>query len=92
MSLKNKTGLSFDSLSIAETFKKYYSSLAENLVLKPLKPPNNFGIQSINSRYRKYNLKKKLQLQKLNRSSYAKFQKMLMKVRPQVSMIFPASL
>ena len=32
--LKNKNGLSFDSLSIAETFNKYYSSLAENLVLK----------------------------------------------------------
>ena len=42
--LKNKNGLSFDSLSTAETFKKYYSSLAENLVLKQPKPPNNFGI------------------------------------------------
>ena len=32
--LKNKNGLLFDSVSIAETFKSYYSSLAENLVLK----------------------------------------------------------
>ena len=42
--LKDKNGLSFDSLSIAETFKKYYSSLAGNLVLKLPKPSNNFGI------------------------------------------------
>ena len=31
--LKNKNGWLFDSVSIAETFKSYYSSLAENLVL-----------------------------------------------------------
>ena len=42
--LKNKNGLLFDSLSIAETFKKYYSSLAENLALRLPKPTNNFGI------------------------------------------------
>ena len=42
--LKNKNGLSFDSLTTAETFNKYYSSLAENLVLKLPKPPNNFEI------------------------------------------------
>ena len=41
--LKNENGLSFNSLSIAETFIKYYSSLAEDLVLKLTKPPNNFG-------------------------------------------------
>ena len=55
--LKNKNGLLFDSLSIAETSKKNYSSLAENLMLKLPKPPNNFGIQSVNNYYKKCNLK-----------------------------------
>ena len=50
---KKQNGLLFDSLSIAETFKKYYSSLAENLVPKLPKPPNNFGIKSV---YKKWNL------------------------------------
>ena len=58
--LRDKNGLSFDSLSIAETFKKYYSSLAGNLVLKLPKPSNNFGIQTVNNYYKKYNLKKRL--------------------------------
>ena len=47
--LKNNNGLLFDSLSIMETLKKYYSLLAENLVLKLPKPQNNFGIQSVNN-------------------------------------------
>ena len=55
--LKNKNGLLFNPLSIAETFKKRYSSLAENLVLKLQKHPNNFGIQSVNNYYKKFNLK-----------------------------------
>ena len=38
-----------ESLSIAETFKKYYSSLVENL-----------GIQSVNNYYKKCNLKERL--------------------------------
>ena len=50
---KKQNGLLFDSLSIAETFKKYYSSLAENLVPKLRKLPNNFGIKSV---YKKWNL------------------------------------
>ena len=45
---------------MAETFKKHYSSLAENLVLKLPKPPNNFGMESVNNYYKKYNLKEKL--------------------------------
>ena len=56
--LKYKNGLSFESLSIA--FKKYCSSLAGNLVLKLPKPPNNFGIQTVNNYYKEYNLKKRL--------------------------------
>ena len=32
--LKNKNGFLFDSLSIGETFKKYYCSLAGNVALK----------------------------------------------------------
>ena len=58
--LKYKNGLSFESLSIAEAFKRYCSSLAGNLVLKLPKPPNNFGIQTVNNYYKKYNLKKRL--------------------------------
>ena len=50
----------FDSFSIAETFKKYYSSLAENLALKLPKPPNNFGMEPVNNFYAKYDLKEKL--------------------------------
>ena len=46
--------------TIVKTFKKYYSSLAENLVLKLPKPPNNFGIQSVNNHYKKCNLKERL--------------------------------
>ena len=58
--LENKDGLLFDSFSIAETFKKYYSSLAESLVLKLPKPPNDFGTESVNNYNEKYNLKEKL--------------------------------
>ena len=63
--LKNKNDLSFDSLSIAETLQKYYPSLAENLVLKLPKPPNNFGIQSVNCYNKKCNLKEKLLVKKI---------------------------
>ena len=52
--------LIFSSFPIAETFKKCYSSLAENLVLKLPKPPNNFGMESVNNYYKIHNLKKKL--------------------------------
>ena len=55
--LKSKNGVSFGSLSIAEN--TYYTPLAGNLVLKLPKPPNNFGIQSINSYNKKCNLKEK---------------------------------
>ena len=57
---KNLDGLLFDSFSIAEAFQKYYSSLAENLVLKLPKPPNNFGMESVNNYHEIYNLKEKL--------------------------------
>ena len=62
--LKNKNGLLFDSLSIAETFKKYYS-LVENLVLKLPKPSNNFGRQSEKNYYKKCNLNKRLLFSKI---------------------------
>ena len=58
--LDNKDSLLFDSFSIAETFKKYYSSLVENLFLKLPKPPNNFEIESVNNYYKKHSLKEKL--------------------------------
>ena len=45
--LKNKNYLSFVFLSIAETFKKYCSSLPENFVLKLSKPSNSFEIESV---------------------------------------------
>ena len=60
-----KNGLLFDSLSIVETFKKYNSSLSENLVLKLPKPPNNFGTQAVNNYYKKCNLKKSLLFSKI---------------------------
>ena len=46
--------------------KKYYYSLGENLVLKLPKPPNNFGIQSVNNYYKKCNLKERLLFSKTN--------------------------
>ena len=55
--LKNKNNLSYDLLSVAKTFKKYYSSSAENLVLKLPKPLNNFGIQLANIYYKNCNMK-----------------------------------
>ena len=60
MFLKNKTDLLFDSLSVRKTLKKYYSSSAENLVLKLAKPLNNFGIQSVNNYYKNCNVKERL--------------------------------
>ena len=63
--LKNKNGLLFGSLSIAETFKKYNSSLSENLVLKLPKPPNNLGTQSVNNYYKKCNFKEWLLFSKV---------------------------
>ena len=63
--LKTKIVLVFNSLSIAETFKKYYPSLAENLMLKLPKPLNNFGIQSVNNYYKKCNLKERLLFAKI---------------------------
>ena len=61
----NKNGLWLNSLSIAETFKKYYFSLPENLVLKLLKPPTNFGMQLVNSYRKKWNLKERLLFAKI---------------------------
>ena len=63
--LKNKNGLLFDSLSIAEVFKSSYSSLAENLVLKLPKPPSNFWIQSVNNSYKKGNFNESLLFSKI---------------------------
>ena len=56
---KNKNVLSLKSLSIAGSYKRYYSSLVENFVLKLPKPPNNFGIQSVNNYYKKFDLKER---------------------------------
>ena len=71
--LKNKNDLSFDSLSIAETFKKYYSSLAKNLGLKLPKPPNNFGVQSVNNYYKKCSLKERLLFAKIESDKVSKY-------------------
>ena len=57
--------LGLDSLSIAETFRKCYSSLAENLVLKLPKPQNNFRIQSVYNYYKKFSLKERLLFAKI---------------------------
>ena len=78
--LKNKNVLLFNSLSIAE-----------NLVLKLPKPPNNFGIQSVNIYYKKCNLKEKLLFAKIKSDKAFKILKKLMKVRPQTSIIFRES-
>ena len=48
-----------------KTFKKYCFSLAENFVLKLLKPPNNFGIQSVNSYHKKCSLKERFRFAKI---------------------------
>ena len=56
---KNKNVLSLNSLSIAESYRRYHSSLVENFVLKLPKPPNNFGIHSVNNYYKKFDLKER---------------------------------
>ena len=63
---------------MVETFKKYYSSLAENLVLKLPKPPNNLGIQSVKNYYKKCNLNErflfpKIESDKVNQIRYSKY-------------------
>ena len=63
--LKNKNNLLYDLLSVAKTFKKYYSSSAENLVLKLPKPLNNFGIQLANNYYKNCNMKERLLFAKI---------------------------
>ena len=88
---KNKNGLSFDSMSIVETFKKYYSSLAENLMLKISKPPHNFGIQSVNNYCKKCNLKESLIFAKTESEKLFKILKTLIKVRSQALKIFQES-
>ena len=72
MFLKNKTDLLFDSLSVTKTLKKYYSSSAENLVLKLAKPLNNFGIQSVNNYYKNCNVKERLLFGKIESDRYSK--------------------
>ena len=42
---------------MTQIFKKYSSSLAEYLVLKLPKPPNNFEMQSVSNYYKKCSLK-----------------------------------
>ena len=73
-----------------ETFKKYYSSLAESLVLKLPKPLNNFEIQSVNNYYKEHNLKR-LQFSKIESDKVFKILKKLVKVKLQASMIFQES-
>ena len=63
--LRNKNDLLHDLLSVAETFKKYYSSSAENLVLKLPKPPNNFGKQLANNYHKNCNRKERLLFAKI---------------------------
>ena len=70
--LKNKNDLLCDLLSVAETFKKYYSSSAENLVLKLRKPLNNFGIQLVNNYYKNCNMKERLLFAKIASDSVFK--------------------
>ena len=60
-----KDGLSFDSLSIAETFKNIAPHYRKKLVLKLPKPPNNFGIQSVSNYYKKGNLQERLLFAKI---------------------------
>ena len=72
-----KDGSLFESLSKAETFKKYYTSLAENLVLKLAKPPNNFGIQPVKNYYNECNLKKRLLFQNIESDKVFKMLKNL---------------
>ena len=84
--LKIVDGLLLNLFSIAETFKKYYSSLTENFVLKLPKPPKNFRMESVNNYCEKYNLKEKLILANTQSDKYSKYLKTLMNLKPQVSM------
>ena len=86
--LKNKNNLLYNLLSVAETFKKYYSSSAGNLALKLPKPLNNFGTQLGNNYYKNCNVKERLLFAKIESDRIYKITKNFDKVRLQKLMIF----
>ena len=86
-----KQKLLYDLLSVAETFKKYYSSSAENLVLKLPQPLNNFGIKLANNYYKNCNIKERLLFAKIESDRVFKVIKYFDKVRLQKSMTFQES-
>ena len=74
--LNENNSIEFDSLSIAEIFKKFFSGLASNLVSKLPKGPNKFGIDSVRIFYKKLNLdRNKLTFQRVSSESIIKLLK-----------------
>ena len=57
--LETEGKLSFDPKANANIFKNFFCSLAENLVKELPKAKNIFGIESVKSYYKKYNLQDK---------------------------------
>ena len=71
--LKDKTEITFDSSSISEIFKSFYSNLASNLV-KQLPPPKNmFDLKSVEKYYSSFNFSEnKLSFERVSPESVLK--------------------
>ena len=57
--LKTEDGVSFDTETNANIFKNFFSNLAENLVKKLPKSKNVFGLKSVETYYKNFNLQDK---------------------------------
>jgi len=57
--LKTNGNLSFDPKTNADTFMKFYSNLASDLVKKLPSAPRKFGINTVKKYYEKYKLEEK---------------------------------
>ena len=56
--LRDKTEVTFDSSSISEIFKSFYSTLASNLVKQLPPPKNRFDLKSVEKYYSSFNSSK----------------------------------
>ena len=71
--LKDKTEVTFDSSSISEIFKSFYSTLASNLVKQLPSPKNRFDLKSVEKYYSSFNFSKnKLSFERVSPESVLK--------------------
>ena len=71
--LKDKTEVTFDSSSISEIFKSFYSTLASNLVKQLPPPKNRFDLKSVEKYYSSFNFSEnKLSFERVSPESVLK--------------------